>query len=99
MVLMVLLRVRRRAAAAAAVPAAAVLALPPLADGIPLPVLPRAGLAGFRRRAEGVELRVLVQRDGVRGVLGAEDVAAVPAVVFADEEVEVRAAGRRVAGG
>ena len=40
--------------------AAAQLALPPLPDSIPLPVLPGAGLAGTTGRPVGVELGVLV---------------------------------------
>jgi hypothetical protein len=47
-----------------------------------------AGLARAALDPLGVELGVLVQGDEVGGVACAEDVAAVPAVVFAHEEVE-----------
>jgi len=69
-------------------PRAGVLALPSLPDGVPFPVLPVTGLAGAALDSLGVELCVLVQGDEVRCVACAEDVAAVPAVVFSDEEVE-----------
>ena len=69
-------------------PRAGVLALPSLPDGIPFLVLPVAGLACATLDPLGVELGVLVQGNEVGCVACAEDVAAVPAVVFADEEVE-----------
>jgi hypothetical protein len=69
-------------------PRAGVLALPSLSDSVPFPILPVAGLARAALDPLGVELGVLVQGDEVGGVACAEDVAAVPAVVFAHEEVE-----------
>lgn len=70
-------------------------------DPLLLPRQPRfpAQVARARHRAVRVEARVLVQGDQTARVRGAEDVPAVPAVVAADEEVEVCAADRGVAGG
>lgn len=65
-----------------------ILTLPPPPNLTPQAVLPSAGLAGFAGDAGRVELGILVEGDGVRGVRGAEDVAAVTAVVFAGEERE-----------
>ena len=62
--------------------------LPPPPYGTPQPELPRARLTRFTGEARRVELGVLIQGDGVAGVWATEDVAAVPAVVFAREEGE-----------
>jgi len=62
--------------------------LPPPPHGTPQPELPRARLTRFTGEARRVELGVLIQGDGVAGVWATEDVAAVPAVVFAREEGE-----------
>jgi hypothetical protein len=62
--------------------------------GIPLLIVAVAGIAGAGGEAIGVEAGVLVEGDGEGGVVGAEDVAAVAAVVAAVEDVEGGAALR-----
>ena len=62
------------------------------ASGIPLLIVAVAGIAGAGGEAVRVEAGVLVEGDGEGGVVGAEDVAAVAAVVAAFEDVEGGAA-------
>ena len=52
---------------------------------VPLLVLPIATVAGTRLYAVRMKFCVLVERNSVVRMLGAEDVAAVPAVVLPDE--------------
>ena len=67
--------------------------LVPASEGTP------AELAGTRLDAVGVEVGVLIERDGVGGVGGAENVPAMPAVVATQEHAEGGAAAGGVAGG
>jgi len=62
------------------------------ASGIPLLIVAVAGIAGAGGEAVRVEAGVLVEGDGEGGVVGAEDVAAVAAVMAAFEDVEGGAA-------
>jgi hypothetical protein len=77
----------------------AILAPADAAGGIPLLIVAVAGVAGAGGEAVRVEVGVLVEGDGEGGVVRAEDVAAVAAVVPAFEDVEGGAALGRVAGG
>lgn len=58
-----------------------------------------AQIAGPRRNTFGVESSILIERDQMGGVRGAEHMATVAAVMAAEEEAERRAAGRTIAAG
>jgi hypothetical protein len=62
------------------------------ASGVPLLVVPVAGIAGAGGETVRMESGILVQRDSEAAVLGAEDVAAVSAMVSSIEKVEGGAA-------
>ena len=86
---------RRRLLRARAVARRAAVAAADACD-FPRAVVVEAGVAGAVLRALGVEAGVLVEGDGVRRVLGAEDVSAASAVVASLEEGELLVTDRGI---